>query len=244
MAIAAVIPLLVVAAFLVSRLGVEPSQNEAEEARVLYCATVVERDSVEVPNPTQSDDEEVESSVPVTAGRLVLLTEKMVPLAPDAAKPALQRQEKAYRTLVSTRDVTGFRSDELVADLNEVHEINVRTCELHQVQFGAREFSYEGVPAVVQGSRVSLEMSNEGNEAHEMVVYRRKAGFDGDFAGILSRGADTEEAIMVASGYAAPGEQSNVVADLAGGDYVIVCTLRTDNEPHWQRGMIAEFSVE
>jgi hypothetical protein len=34
------------------------------------------------------------------------------------------------------------------------------------------------------------------------------------------------------------------VADLVGGVYLMVCSLRTGNEAHWQKGMITEFTVQ
>lgn len=242
--VAAAVPVIMVAAFLVARSSREPKAPVGDDPLVRYCATVVERDSIQLPNPAQSGSEEVKKMVPVVAGRLVLLTEKMMEVAPDDAKAGLRRQEEAYRALVRTRDAAGFRSAELLASRNQVNQVDIKSCNLDQVEFAAAEFRYTGVPEKVGHGKASLQMVNEGKEAHEFVLYRRKPDFGGDFTRILRRDSQDEEAISVASGYAAPGARSNVVADLVGGDYVMVCLLRTGNEAHWQKGMITEFTVE
>jgi hypothetical protein len=244
-AIAAAVPVLMVAAFAVSRMGGdEPAGPPVEDPLVEYCATLVERDSIPLPSPADAEDEEARNLVPATAGRLVLLTERMLEVAPEEARDGLQRQEEAYRALVRSRDAAEFRSAELLAARNEVAAVDVRSCELKTLEFGAQEYRYNGIPERAEHGRTSLQMRNEGTEAHEMNLYRRKPEFGGDFAAILRRGAEAEEATPVASGYAAPGARSNVVAELAGGEYVMVCTLRTGSQAHWQRGMISEFSVE
>jgi hypothetical protein len=244
-AIAVAVPVLMIAAFAVSRMGGdEPAGPSAQDPLVTYCATLVERDSIPLPNPADAGDEETRNSVPATAGRLVLLTEKMLEVAPEDARDGLERQEEAYRTLVRTGDAAGFRSAELLAARNEVAPVDIESCDLNSLEFGAQEYRYTGIPEQAEHGRTSLQMLNEGTEAHEMNLYRRKPEFDGDFAAILRRGAQAEESTPVAGGYAAPGARSTVVAELSGGDYVLVCTLRTGNQAHWQRGMIVEFSVE
>ncbi|HEX2180015.1 MAG TPA: hypothetical protein VHL54_10955 [Actinomycetota bacterium] len=245
LAIAVAVPVLMIAAFAVSRMsGDEPAGPAAQDPLVAYCATLVERDSIPLPNPADADDEETRNSVPATAGRLVLLTEKMLEVAPEDARDGLERQEEAYRTLVRTGDPAGFRSAELLAARNEVAPVDVESCDLNPLEFGAQEYRYTGIPEQAEHGTTSLQMRNEGTEAHEMNLYRRKPEFEGDFAAILRRGAQAEEATPVAGGYAAPGARSTVVAELSGGDYVMFCTLRAGNQAHWQRGMIVEFSVE
>lgn len=114
LAVAIAIPVLMIAAFLVSRIARdEPTPTTAEDPLLVYCATLVERDSVPVPNPSQAGSEEVKETVPVLAGRMVLLTEKLITVAPNDAKAELQRQREAYRALVVNSDPAGFGSTEI-----------------------------------------------------------------------------------------------------------------------------------
>lgn len=242
--IAIAVPVIMVAALAaVFRDSPGPVAPAREDPLISYCATVIERSSIELPDPSQAGSDEAANSVPVTAGRLVLLTERMLGVAPEEARPALRNQVESYRDLVRTGDAAGFYSPQLQASRNQVHAVSVASCDFKEFGLTATSFAYEEVPGRLGSGRYSILMRNTSRDGHEMVLFRRKPEFAGEFSAILRREAQGEEAVRLAGGYADPGTQTTVTAELLGGDYAIACFQRTAGEPHWQRGMIAEFTV-
>ncbi len=232
------------AAFLVSRIARdEPTPTAAEDPLLEYCATVIDRDAVPVPRPWQAGSEEVEETVPVLAGRMVLMTEKLLAVAPKEAKAELETQRDAYRALVVSRDPAGFRTPALTESRKRVNAIDLESCKLESVRFNATDAGYSNLPGTVKRGRTSLEMHSVGTQGHEMVLFRRNDEFPGDFVKILRSGKEDEEATRVASAYAAPGYTDTLVADLAGGDYALVCYVPSGARAHWEQGMVAEFTV-
>lgn len=235
---------MIAALVVVLRESRDPVAPPEEDPLIGYCAAAVERDSIELPVPSEpADAQEGQNTVPVAAGRLVLVTERMLEDAPEEARPALQTQIDAYRELVRTRDPAGFYSSALQEARAELRAIDVQSCDLKLLQMSAESFQFVGVPSNLERGRYSIQMRNMSRDAHEMVVFRRRPEFDGEFTSILRRDAQGEEAIRVTGGYAAPGGQSTVVAELPDGRYVFACFQQVGREVHWQRGMIAELTV-
>lgn len=117
------------------------------------------------------------------------------------------------------------------------------SCKLETVRFNATDDGYSDVPGTVKRGRTSFEMRNLGDDGHEMVLFRRKEEFPGDFIRILRAGRENEEATRLSSAYAAPEYSGTLVADLAGGEYSLVCFVQSGEEAHWENGMIARFTV-
>ena len=113
-----------------------------------------------------------------------------------------------------------------------------------ELEFAAREYAYEGVPQAMRHGRVAFTMNNEGEQAHEMVLYRRNAESEGDFEAVLSEGEQGTQAALITAVSVAPESSYTFVADLAGGRYAMVCELRTGEQAHWERGEIAEIEVQ
>ncbi|HEU4869076.1 MAG TPA: hypothetical protein VFV09_15300, partial [Actinomycetota bacterium] len=92
MAVALAVPALIVAALIavfVTRNDEPPAVGD--DPLIQYCSTAIERDSIRLPDPA-ADSEEVKNSVPVTAGRMVLLTERMLEVAPEDVQTELKAQ--------------------------------------------------------------------------------------------------------------------------------------------------------
>lgn len=245
MAMAVAIPLLMLAAiFRVGRDDGASSGEAGEDPLVAYCATMVQRDAVRLPAVDSDASEEDGQPAAVIAGRMILLTESMLEVAPAAARSELESQIASYRELVRTQDPAGFRSAELVGSRERLNAVNVESCGLRELEFGATEFRYEGVPPSIAPGRINLQMRNDGNEAHEMHLYRRNPESSGDFSQALSRGVHEQEAELVVGGHAAPETSAVATADLITGRYVMICVMQTGREAHWQRGMIEEFEAE
>ena len=88
-----------------------------------------------------------------------------------------------------------------------------------------KDFAFVGLPQSVKGPKVFFRATNQGEEAHELVVMK------GDEA------LYELEAI-------APGEEGTLAAELEPGEYRIVCHVETDGETHEELGMAANLTVE
>ena len=238
------VPLLIVAAVVVARRDPAPPPSRgAPDPRLTYCATVVERDAIRPPDPVGDPSEELRNSAGVTAGRLVLLTERMLQAAPEQARPPLRRELELYRRLVRMRDPAGFRSTELLEARGEALQAAAEYCRMREVDITALDFRYEGLPSMLGHGPAVLRMRNRGRERHEMVLFRRNPEFDDDFSDLLAEDHQQEQATLVAGFFAAPGATYQMAVDLPGGDYAAACLIESGGEPNWRKGMIAQFTV-
>lgn len=242
MAVAIAVPVLIVAALIAVFVSRDEPAVMGEDPLIQYCSTAIERDSIALPDPN-ADSEEVKNSVPVTAGRLVLLTERMLEVAPDKVKPDLESQIDAYRNLVRTRDPAGFRDAKLLASMNRTGEADASTCSMQKVQFAASQFTYRDFPRELNSGRTSFLMRNEANEKHQMVLFRRKDEFGGPFVEILEGGEQNDQATLVARGEADPDKMDTMSVELVGGEYALTCFIKSGPDEHWKKGEISEFSV-
>lgn len=244
MAVAIAVPVLIVAALIAVFVTRDDEPQTLNEDRLnQYCATAIERDAIELPAAAPADPEEVMDPVPVVAGRMVLLSERMLESAPEEVKPELEAQIAAYRELVRSSDSEGFADPELLASLNKVGEAAASTCSMQRVEFAASQFRYRDFPTELRSGRASLLMRNEANERHQMVLFRRNPEFTGSFADVLRRGKQDEEATRVATGQADPDEIDVMAVELLVGDYALTCFIESGPEKHWEKGELAEFSV-
>lgn len=185
-AVAIAIPVLIVAALVAVWVGRDDEPvATGEDPLIQYCATVVERDSIDLPPAAEATVPEVRERVPALAARMILLTERMFSVAPAEMKPHLQRQINAYREVVRTSDAAGFEKPELLESVNKVAAEDVSTCNFQKVEFAASGFKYRDFPDELNSGRASFRMRNESNETHEMVLFQRNPEFGGEFSKIL-----------------------------------------------------------
>lgn len=134
----------------------------------------------------------------------------------------------------------------------------VRHCGWPDVALTGTEYAFEGVPTTLAAGTTVFRFANEGREVHEAVVLRKADGVTASFEELLSLPDDearTSFTVVTAFAPTAPGETHPRVADLAPGDYGIVCTVPVGTtstaalddgaatEQHFVRGQIAEFTV-
>jgi len=238
------IPVMILAALLIVRQGSDPGGGPPSGERYRsYCASLLERDSIRIPPPVENPSDELRREVALTAGRLILVTERMLEEAPAGVRPQLETQVATYRDLVRSRDPAGFDASQLRDARNRANAVDVDSCGLETVEFQATEYDYVELPGRLQHSRASLWMRNVGDEPHEMVLFRTNPDFSGDFAETLAAGREAEEATTVGSLHVAPGNYDVVTVDLSGGQYVMACFARSGQQVHWELGMVSEFVV-
>jgi len=128
------------------------------------------------------------------------------------------------------------------------------------------EYAFEGAPATVPVG-TELGFRNDGQEVHEMAVFRRNDDVTQSFEDILALPPDEGIKLVTEAGvvFAAPGEtaEETVTVDQPG-DYVMLCfvpvgmteipsldpnaspavTPGAQGPPHFTQGMIQTFTVE
>lgn len=181
--------------------------------------------------------------------------------APDELTDAAGVVTAAVRDVLASggEDFSSFETPEFTAAKEEVDRFTFTECAFDAtVSVSGADYSFTGIPDDVAAGRVAVMFTNEGSEAHEIVLARRNDGVTDSFADLLA--LPEEEAmskVTVVGGTFAPvnGSSSLLVADLEPGDYIALCfvpvgTTMTDGgptegdgPPHLAHGMQQEFTV-
>jgi hypothetical protein len=134
-------------------------------------------------------------------------------------------------------------------NIDPIDQYVLAECGFEQVDVSATEYKFEGVPATVPAGTVAVNLTNDGTEAHEMIMFKRADGEDRTIDELL---ALPEEQMFSALSFAGaamadPGKSGVSIATLDPGRYIAVCFLpaggNEGSPPHFMQGMTAEFEV-
>ncbi len=180
--------------------------------------------------------EEIEADVEFVVGRFKEGIEAGDP-ARAFGDPEVERRLEA---------VEAFETQECGLEPDEEEEQDPSVTQLDpaatRVDVTATEYAFE--VTAPEAGRTSLVMTNEGQESHVMLVARLAEGATLDQA---LQAEDPDEFVEEEydSGIAVPGEEAIVTAELAPGEWVLVCYLpAADGRPHFAKGMATSFTVE
>ncbi|MBW3582205.1 MAG: hypothetical protein KY455_03805 [Euryarchaeota archaeon] len=117
----------------------------------------------------------------------------------------------------------------------------------HDTTLSLRDFSF-GMPDPAGGQQV-VQVTNDGGQPHEAALVKLEEGATAmDFIGAFAPDAQGPPPGRGAGGYTGlePGETAYFQLDLEPGDYAYICFLQDpeSGKPHFQLGMIEEFTVE
>lgn len=139
--------------------------------------------------------------------------------------------------------------DQVFALYNGVVAPTHTDCGYEAVDVTAVNYEFQDVPESIPAGTVSFSLTNEGNEQHEMILFRRADGETRTVDELLALPeAEAEEALVFQSANVVePGATGYANSELTPGGYVAVCFLPVgggeDGPPHFTEGMIAEFEV-
>ncbi len=154
-----------------------------------------------------------------------------------------------------------FEGDEFNASVGRVDAHTYESCEAEKGEYSTVEYSFVGIPAEVPAGLNIVKVTNEGNEIHEVALFRKNDGVTQPMSEILDLDEEEGQALVTDAGFTfvgEPGSVSYLYARLTPGSYAAVCflpvgavdfpTLETlgeseDAAPHFSQGMITEFSV-
>lgn len=137
-------------------------------------------------------------------------------------------------------EVCGFETEE-----DEDEEPDTEAAEGAQVvPVQAVDFAFEGVPAEVPAGPVAFELTNAGESAHEMAIYKLGEGTDLESLLASEEEPSDEEAMEVGGTFAPPGETAFANVELDPGTYAFVCFIPgPGGKAHHELGMKTTFTV-
>lgn len=118
-----------------------------------------------------------------------------------------------------------------------------------EVDVSLFEWNVEPTPTSVDAGEVTFTATNDGGEAHEMVVVKGIAPEDLPLNddGSVNEDALPADAFMGEVEEIEPGDSDSVSFDLDAGEYTIFCNIvETDNgetESHFDQGMVSTITV-
>lgn len=108
------------------------------------------------------------------------------------------------------------------------------------------DFGFEGLPASIGAGPVSFEFSNDGESAHEMVIFQLGEGVDLDALLASDEEPSEDQAREVGGTFGEPGGAVTYAnTDLEPGEYAVICFIPgPGGKPHYELGMKSTFTVE
>ena len=122
-------------------------------------------------------------------------------------------------------------------------------CGYEAVDVSAVDYAFVDLPTTLPAGTTSFALANDGDEPHEMVLFRRADGETRPIEDILALGEEEAGSAITFTGvtFAQPGQTGYVATELEPGGYATVCFLPVgggeDGPPHFTEGMVAEFEV-
>jgi hypothetical protein len=181
--------------------------------------------------------------------------------SPTEISTAVDGMADALLEPVANLDQEGFfaatESESFLADSAVVDEFIGNECGFNAIEVTAIDYGYDADLDAVAAGTTAFDFTNDGTELHEMVLIRVNDDTTETVQELLElpeEEAQTKTS-FIGVAFAAPGEGSNMYADLEPGEYFIVCFIPTgttsfedietaEGPPHFVEGMVQEFSVE
>lgn len=187
----------------------------------------------------------------------VLVDEVQANAPPEVSEPVGVVVD-ATRQAAAEGTPEAFQSREFDDAVHEVFSYMFDNCEFaEQLDVTGVEYSFEGVPDTVSAGLVALRFSNDGDEHHEFLVFRKNDGVTESFDEILELPEGQSEELMsfVGAANALPGESTATVFEAEAGEHIALCFIPVgstgegpeedaDGPPHFVEGQRSEFTVE
>lgn len=173
----------------------------------------------------------------------------------DAVVPAIESGD-------AEQFFAAMESEEVGEASQVVDSYLAEECGWDITQVTAREYEFEGDLEGLQTGINGLAFENDGNEFHEMVLFRFNDDTTESIDELLALPEEEAQGKVTDAGgaFGAPGDADTLFVDLDAGRYAIVCFLPVgatpDNmealesgeldeaAPHFTQGMVREFTVE
>lgn len=218
-----------------SEFAVAPENQE-------YCDLIEELDSQDGP-PTLEQIEELKEIRPDSVGEDTdMVADAFIAADGDIgavfSDPAIE--EAFGRMEEHDAEVCGFENEE---DEDEPDTEAAEGAEVISVR--AVDFAFEGFPTDIGAGPIAFEFTNEGEAAHELVLFKLGDGVDLDELLASEEEPSDDEAQEVGGTFSLPGgEVTYANTELEPGTYAAVCFIPgPDDKAHHELGMKTTFTV-
>lgn len=200
---------------------------------------------------------QVEAAVNTEGDPTAAITEALA-TAPSDVKPALEGVIAAFEAGDRESEAFSVPYDEMLNWMSD-------NCGYTVVDATATEYAFAGVPEEIAAGSAIFNLTNLGEEFHEIIVFKRAEGVTDPVADILALPEDemAAKAAFTIAAFGPPGAVAHGVGELTPGDYFAVCFLPEGatpevmaqmegpdsplpegaGAPHFTHGMVAEFTV-
>lgn len=116
----------------------------------------------------------------------------------------------------------------------------------HAVSIVATDYAY-ALPETIPAGRIRFNLHNHGTEPHHAILVRiaEQHPLPEVVQALESPEPPSWLTLVAAPNTAFPGDSSNTTTNLAPGDYVMTCLIRSpDGRTHAEKGMVRQFHVE
>ncbi|MCU1399304.1 MAG: exported protein of unknown function [Acidimicrobiales bacterium] len=222
-----------------------------------FCAA-----SFAIENPGQPNIDDSASPEAQGAALAEFFKNTLLPLGTTLQSVAPPSQQADIKTALDAISAAATAGDPSLADTqavddatNRIHDYSESTCGWKPVAFTTTEYKFMGIPTSLTTGIASFDLSNAGEQEHEMVLFRKNDDVTLDAKTLLALPQDQAQSMVtvIGSADAAPAHVDHLVANLAAGNYVYACfvpvgstpgaTPAADAPPHFMEGMYGEFSV-
>lgn len=221
--------------------------GEAASGTDAYCDAMVAFNSAVF--AVELDDTSTAADIEAVGGELGPLWEAIDANAPDDVRAEVDQLTPAIDGLAEG-DAEAFNADASFETYTVLSEKTVGVCGFENNDVVAVDYAFEDVPESVEAGTVAFTLKNEGEEDHEMLLFKKAPGETRSAEEILNDPAIQEEGPpgeFAGAAFAPPGGEGATFSELTAGDYVMVCFVPTGGDeeapPHAAQGMYAEFSV-
>ena len=225
-----------------------------------YCDAVVALETAPDPDvdfETATPEEIAAAARTAAAETYQPLVEEAAAAAPDEVAGHAEVMVGAMEELARSGDFEAvFGDPEVAAAADALHAYDLENCGWNVVDVTTTEYEFGGLPTELEAGVTSIEMANEGQEAHELLLLRKNDGVTQSAEELIALPQEEAMALVTDAGspvFAPPGEDEYGVYDLEPGEYLAVCFVPTgttgdsgpppDGPPHAIHGMVTELTV-
>jgi hypothetical protein len=200
--------------------------------------------------------EEIQAAVAAFGEEFMPIIETSERTAPAEIADDVAVMANASRTAIAQGSPDALYEPEPMEAESRVISWAVENCGYQVISITGVDYAYELDTTEVDGGVTILEFSNEGEELHEMIVFRKTDGVTESFEEILAMdeghpALDEEMVEFVTAAYGPPGYRTAAFVDLEPGEYAVACfipvgsTLESEGAGprHLVEGMLSTFTV-
>lgn len=190
-----------------------------------------------------------------TAKELKALSKKLKPMLTAAQKVAPSEIATDVDTAAEAiiADPSSLFTDDSVGQAGEaIDEWAVDNCDYETLDVTAADYSFTGIPSTMEKGKVVVSFTNEGAEAHVLVIARNKGKLSTQEVLELPEQKAIKQVEIIGEAFAPPGGSGTAYLDITkSGDYIALCPIPTGTTgetegtgpPHFVHGMVEEFTV-